>query len=156
MEVFALLTRHGISAALVVLGLAAAVAGAQERDYRQVDSPYQAELDYRINDELRPRVEVDGIRWLRLAVRTRDGRGIAADKQNPVTVESTVLTVGEPAEVHIILLFEDEDGLPLERLSCDPEKSGRGEVREIRQKFKIDGGVLEATRKLYVYFEVIR
>jgi hypothetical protein len=150
------LARHLIPAALMALLMAAATAGAQDRDYRQVESPFQAELEYRINDELRPRVEVDGVRWIRLAVRTRDGNNISTDKQNPVFVETTVLTEGDPAEVHIILLFEDEEGRPLERLSCDPEKSGRSEVKEIRQKFKIDGRVLEATRKVYVYFEVIR
>jgi len=62
-------------------------ATAQEGEYRAVDNPFQDDFEYRINTDLRPMVEVDGVRWTRFAIRTKAGQEIAADKNIPITVE---------------------------------------------------------------------
>jgi hypothetical protein len=144
--------------AAFVLALCAAVTpgGAQDRSFRQESNPFQADFDYRINSELEPLVEVDGARWLRFAVRTRDGRDIDLSKPNPVTVEFEVDADGDDATVLLIVLFEDAHGNALERLACDPARSARGRASQHSQKHKVDGRVLDATRRVYLYFEVSR
>jgi hypothetical protein len=129
---------------------------AQTDDYRSVASPFQQEFDYTVNSDLRPSVEVDGVRWLRFAVKTRDGRAIETDKLNPVLVEIDLRGGSENAGLQLIVLFENEQGSPLHRLPCDPEKTGKDRMKEIVQKHKLPGAVLEATRKVYLYLEVIR
>lgn len=147
--------RPAIAVVVLLLGSLGA-AGAQGRDVRRVESPFQGEFDYRIGEELRPRVEVDGVLWTRFAVRTRDGRDIDLDKPNPVLVEFDIVAEGEPADVQLIVLFEDEHGNPLERLACDPVDTGRGRLKNVVEKHKLPGIALQATRKVYLYFEVTR
>jgi hypothetical protein len=121
-----------------------------------VNSPFQQEFDYTIDSELRPLVEVDGVRWIRFSVKSRDGREIVADKPNPVQVEFDLLGGSENADVQLIILFEDEYGNALERLTCDSVKADRDRLREISQKHKVPGLVLQSTHKVYLYFEVTR
>jgi hypothetical protein len=150
---------HRSTLATVVLAVCAAAApgAAQDRTFRQETNPFQADFDYVVNSELEPLVEVDGVRWLRFAVRTREGRDIDLSKSNPVTVELEVDPGTEnDATVLLIVLFEDAHGNALERLACEPARSGRGRISQLSQKHKVDGRVLEATRRVYLYFEVTR
>jgi hypothetical protein len=133
-----------------------AAAAAQGTDYRAATSPFQQEFEYTVDSELRPMVEVDGVRWIRFAVVTREGREIVPDKPNPVQVEFDLLGGSENADVQLIILFEDEYGNALERLTCDPVKADRDRLREISQKHKVPGLVLQSTHKVYLYFEVTR
>ena len=145
--------RSTLAAAVLAVCAAATPGAAQDRTISQEANPFQADFDYRVNSDLEPLVEVEGVRWLRFAVRTREGRTIDLSKSNPVTVEIEVDPGGDDATVLIIVLFEDAHGNALERLACEPARSGRG---LISQKHKVDGEVLDATRRVYLYFEVTR
>jgi hypothetical protein len=143
----------------VFVGLALAwwlpvAAAAQDTGYRSVSSPFHDDFRYLVNDELRPRVDVDGVRWLRFAITTHEGRDIEPGKANTVLVEFDVRGGTEKALVQLIILFEDEYGNALERLSCQAEKINRDRLEEIVQKHKVSGTVLQATRRVYLYFEV--
>ena len=150
------LRRGGLIAGALLSWWLPAAAAAQSTEYAAVTSPFQQEFDYAIDSELRPMVEVDGVRWIRFAVMTREGREIVADKPTPVQVELDLLGGSENAEVQLIILFEDEYGNALERLTCEPVKADRDRLREVSQKHKLPGLVLQSTHKVYLYFEVTR
>ena len=79
-----------------------------------------------------------------------------AAKEVPLLVEVDILNNGDSADVLLIVLFEDENGDSLDRLELDTIKAGRGRLKEEIQKHKVTGSVLEATRQLYLFFEVSR
>ncbi len=145
-----------VAAALMALCLAATPAAAQNADYTTAANPFQDDFDYEIGADLRPLVAVDGVRWIRFAIRPRSDREYDPTKEVPIMVEVDVLNNGESADVLLIVLFEDENGNSLDRLELDTVKAGRGRLREEIQKHKITGSVLEATRSLYLFFEVSR
>jgi hypothetical protein len=146
----------GVAAAALLPWCLAGEAFAQEGGFRTVASPFQQEFDYTVGDELRPQVEVDGVRWIRFAVAVRDEKGVADDKPVPVEVTFELRGGTENAEVQLVVLLENEHGRLLHRLSCDPVKAGRERVKEIVQRHKVPRAALEQTRKVYLYFEVIR
>ncbi len=132
------------------------IAYSQQGQIQKVENPFQEEFDYTVNTELTPNVEVDGVRWSRFAVRTKEGEEFAADNIVPVTVEFDLFNTTESAKVLVIVLFENENGNPLGRIECKRVSTGRERLREVVQKFKIDGSVLLVTRKVYLLFEVQR
>lgn len=146
----------GVAVAALLPWCLAAEVSAQEGGFRTVASPFQQEFDYTVGDELRPQVEVDGVRWIRFAVTTPDERDGSSDK--PVAVEVALELRGgdDNAKVQIVVLFENEYGRLLHRLPCDPVKVGRERVKETVQRHKVPGAALEQTRKVYLYFEIIR
>lgn len=138
---------------LVFSGLAAA----QESEFNPVDSPYQDEFEYSVDTDLRPRVEVDGVRWVRFGVHTKEGQEIVADEETPVTVEVDVVNQNpDNARVLVIVLFEDAQGAPLDRIECKQFKVSGERGKESVQKFKLAGRVLLNTRKVYLFCEVER
>lgn len=142
---------------LLILTAVAALAVAQNRTFRPVDSPFQGEFDYRVNYELEPQVEVDGVRWSRFAVLLRGDRALDPERDNPATIELDVEnTNSEKVRVQVVILFEDADGNPLVRVNYSPFRIGGGRYLEVDQKFKIAGPVLTETRKVYLFFEVQR
>ena len=144
-----------VMAAVLAFCLPAA-AYAQEGYFEEAGNPFQTEPDFTINTELTPQVEVDGVRWMRFTVRTKEGREIAPDRITPVFVELDLFNTIESARVLVIVLFEDENGNPLDRIECPEINVGRERLREAVQKHKVDGSVLLATRKVYLLFEVLR
>jgi hypothetical protein len=145
-----------LAAAMLAVWAAATPGAAQDRAFRQEANPFQADFDYRVNSELEPLVEVGGVRWRRFAVRTREGRDVDPSRPNPVTVELEVDPGADDATVLLIVLFEDAHGNALERLACEPARIDRGRSSRLAQKHKVDGRVLDATRRVYLYFEVSR
>ena len=140
----------------LTLGLVGA-ALAQSPDYRIVSSPFQEDLDYQIGTDLRPRVEIDGVRWTRFAIQPKEGKEIVAGKEMPITVELEFANqTSNGARLLVIVLFEDESGNPLDRIECKPVKTGGDRLKESIQKFKIEGNVLLRTRKVYLFCEVER
>ncbi|MGD9253607.1 MAG: hypothetical protein PVG92_06705 [Holophagae bacterium] len=139
----------------ILLTVAGAPAQAQDTSYRTAENPYQDELDYQINDELDMGLEIDGVRWSHFAVKLRTDRERDPDRNHPVTVELQLENTGRRnANVLLIILFEDAEGDPLERLQCEPITVGAGRSRDSAQKYKLSGAVLEATRKIYLFVEV--
>jgi len=145
-----------MAAALLVLSGSYTPIAAQQNDFTAVESPFQREIEYEIGDDLRPGVEVDGVRWIRFAVRTRNDREYPADKPVPVNVEVDLLNRSENAGVLIIVLFEDENGAALGRLELDSIDAKQDRLREAVQKHKIIASVIEATKKVYLFLEVSR
>ena len=132
-------------------------ATAQEVEYRVVDNPFQDDFEYRIDTDLEPNVEVDGVRWTRFAIRIKKGQDIVADKDMPVTVELEFVSSNQTkAKVLVIALFEDSGGGPLDRIECKPVAMSTNRLKESVQKFKLRGSVLEATRRVYLFLEVER
>ena len=129
---------------------------AQERQYREVESPFQEDFEYSVNTELAPLVEVDGVRWTRFAVMVKGGKDIVEGKDMAVTVElDFVNTNSNTVKVLVIALFEDAAGTPLDRVECDPVSASRSRPKESVQKFRLPGAVLEATRRVYLYCEIL-
>jgi hypothetical protein len=150
--------RHGalVTAFLLLVGLVGS-ATAQEGEYRVVDNPFQDEFEYRIDTDLQPNVEVDGVRWTRFAIHIKKDQDIVSDKDMPVTVELEFVSSNqEKAKVQVIVLLEDSGGGPLDRIECKPVATSTNRVKESVQKFKLRGSVLEATRRVYLFLEVER
>ena len=138
---------------LAISGLVAA----QEPEYTRVDSPFQEEFDYNVDTDLRPRVEIDSVRWTRFGVHTKEGKEIVADNEIPVTVElDFVNQSSEAAKILVIVLFEDAQGAPLDRVECKQVRVSGERGKESVQKFKLEGRVLLDARKVYLFCEVER
>ena len=145
-----------VTTCIMMVGLIGS-ATAQEGEYRAVDSPFQDDFEYRINTDLQPMVEVDGVRWTRFGVYTKEGQQIAADKDMPVTVELEFVSSNrQRVKVLVIALLEDSGGGPLERIECKPVATSTNRLKESVQKFKLSGKVLKATRRVYLFVEVER
>jgi hypothetical protein len=143
-------------AVLLIWGLVG-VSTAQDGEYRSVDNPFQDEFDFTVNSNIEPLIEVDGIRWRRFGLHVKTGREIDTEKDVPVTVENDLLnTTGNSAKVMVIVLLEDAAGTPLDRIECNAVSVGADRLKESVQKFKIHGAVLEATRKIYLFYEIQR
>ena len=141
---------------MVIAAMVATVA-AQDAEYRAVDSPFQESFDFTVNTDLRPMVEVAGVRWTRFAINTKGGREVDPEKETPVTVElGFVNTSSVSVKVLVIALFEDNNGVTLDRLECAKVKAGNDRLKESVQKYRISGAVLRATRRVYLFCEVER
>lgn len=132
-------------------------ANAQDAGYRAVDSPFQDGFEFEVNTDLEPMVEVAGVRWTNFAINVKGDREIDPGKETPVTVElGFVNTNSESVKVLVIALFEDENGVTLDRLECAKVKAGNDRLKESVQKYRISGAVLQATRQVYLFCEVER
>ena len=139
-----------------MVGLIGSATG-QEGEYRAVNNPFQDDFEYQINTDLRPMVEIDGVRWTRFAIRTKEGQEIATDKNIPVTVELEFASSNQnKVKVLVIALLEDSGGGSLDRIECKPVGASTNRLKESVQKFKLPGNILEATRRVYLFIEVSR
>lgn len=142
--------------ALVLLAFVSPVFGQEDAaEWQQVESPYQEGFKYSVGDDLRPRVEIDGLRWIRLNLATKGEREIKAGEETQMVLTLEFENRAESSrEARIILLFQDSVGRPLERLTLDSVKVGSGKFEEDRQKLKINGDALLSMSELYIYCEV--
>ncbi len=148
--------RATIFAAILMIG-GIQSAYSQDIAYRAVENPFQDEFDYEINSELNPMVEIDGLRLTRFAILVKGEGEFEADKATSLTVEYGARNTNpESVKVYVIALLEDAEGDALDRLECDPTTVGRERLKEVSQKFKLPGSVLEATRKIYLFVEIER
>lgn len=148
--------RTALVTVIVLAALVTAVA-AQEGGYRAEESPFQGSFDYRVNDDLQPMVEVAGVRWTRFGVYVKSDRELDPEKETPITVElGFVNTNSDSVRVLVIALFEDDNGVTLDRLECAKVKANKDALKEAVQKYKISGAVLQATRRVYLFCEVER
>jgi len=141
----------------MVIVAVVATATAQDAGYRAVDNPFQDSFEFAVNTDLRPMVEVAGVRWTRFGINVKGDREIDPEKETPVTVElGFVNTNSESVKVLVIALFEDDNGVTLDRLECAKVKVGNDRLKESVQKYRISGAVLQATRRVYLFCEVER
>jgi hypothetical protein len=130
---------------------------AQGNEYRSVESPFQEDFEFTVNSDIRPSVEVDGVRWTRFGVHVRGDREIEADKDIPVTIElGFVNTNPNGVKILVIALLEDVNGNPLERVECNRVSANNDRLKESVQKFKISGAVLNRMQRVYLFCEVER
>jgi len=142
---------------VIVIAALVTAAAAQEGGYRAEESPFQGSFDYRVNDDLQPMVEVAGVRWTRFGVYVKSDRELDPEKETPITVElGFVNTNSDSVRVLVIALFEDDNGVTLDRLECAKVKANKDALKEAVQKYKISGAVLQATRRVYLFCEVER
>jgi hypothetical protein len=133
----------------------AATGVGQDMAFRQAASPFQEGAPYRIGTGLVPSVEVDGIRWNHARVDTQNGSDPVAGRENNViaTLRFDNRTK-RAANLTVVLMLEDSAGGELERLVFLPIRIGGNRTKEFRQKFKIPGDDLLATRKIYLFCSV--
>lgn len=135
----------------------AATATAQDAGYREVESPFQESYEFTLNTKLQPMVEVAGVRWTQFGIFVKGDGEIDPEKDTPVTVELGFVNTGsESVKVLVIALFEDENGVTLNRLECAKVKAGSDRLKESVQKYRVPGVVLRATRRVYLFCEIER
>ena len=128
---------------------------AQGNEYRAIESPFLQDLEFTVNTDLNPSVEVAGVRWTRFGVHVKGDREIQADKDMPVTIElGFVNTNPDGVKILVIALFEDVNGNPLERVECSRVSANNDRLKESVQKFKISGAVLTHMQRVYLFCEV--
>lgn len=138
-----------------VFAALAATAAAQESAYRAVENPFQDDFEFVVNSDLRPMVEIVGVRWTRFGLHVKGGREIDREKEMPITVElGFVNTNSDGVRILVIALLEDAYGNTLERLECSRFSANNDRLRESVQKFKVSGTALELTRRVYLFCEI--
>ena len=148
---------HGSRLLLLLLAGALVTAVAAAEDFAVVANPYQAEFPFAIDAELRPAVEVDGIRWLSLRVTPKDADDVRSGEQTTAFVTFELENRrDEGATAIVIALLEDEQGNGLDRVECEPVEVPGASAKSFRYKTKIQGDVLLATKKIYLFLEARR
>jgi len=145
-----------IAAFVTAAVMASSPLSAQDPDWRVVDNPYQEDIEYVVGTTHEPGVEVDGIRWRSFGIVTpeRDpfagGEPIRAD----VLVEFENRN-SKSAKVLVILLLEDEDGAPLDRIEVGQFKLSGNRLKERKVTAELAPEVVDATRRIYIFCEVM-
>lgn len=148
-----MIQRTAFIAALVIW--AVATASAQGDGVRVVDNPFQDDFVYRVDNDLEPMVEIAGVRWTRFGIHVKGDNDIDPSKSVPVTVElDFVNTNPNGVKVLVIILFEDANGNPIDRLECDRVSVSGDRPKESADKYKVSGAVLQATARVYLFCEV--
>ncbi len=158
-------SRHPTSLAtrifsLAFFGLAMAAnavpAFGQDSEWTAVDNPYQEDVEYSIGDTFNPGVVVEGVRWHSFIVAAPD-RAFASDRVN-VSTDLTVQVENrgtKSAKVLVILLLEDAEGNPLERIEVRQFKVPSGRLKERTESIVLSTATLNSTERVYLFFEVM-
>jgi hypothetical protein len=150
---------EGVTLAAIVMAMVfmAGSAFAQSETWREVDNPYQEDLEIVVGTTLSPRVQIDGVRWRSLLVAARNGATVTAGDNVDLEV-AVAFENREPssAKLLVILLLEDDAGSPLERLELKTFKAGGERLKERSESVSLPGDVVLAIRRVYVYCEVSR
>ena len=134
----------------------AATAAAQGAAWREVDNPYQEDIAYDLGDTVYPHVDVEGLRWQSLTIDVGDGELIAAEQDVAVEISIEVENrTGSSERVLVILLLEDADGGPLDRIEMKPFKVAGERRKERRESTRLASEDLRATERVYLFFEVL-
>jgi len=140
---------------LLAMGLGPAVATAQDGGFERVDNPFQQEYPYSVGEDLRPGVQIDGLKWYLVNISPRD-----PDDVRPGTPVKTIVRLGfdnttdRNLKVIAVVLFEDAHGNGLDRVEIDDIRVPARESKVVREKVKLESDLLIATRKLYIFCEV--
>jgi hypothetical protein len=153
------LRRAPRTARAIVAALALAVAvpvAAQSIEWRVVDNPYQEDVNYAVGDRFEPGVAVRDIRWRSFTIAAPDrdpfAGGQTVDVEVIVEVENRRT---DGVRILIILLLEDGDGNPLDRIEIPAFKVPGSRLKDRRQIAALPTTVIEATRRVYLFFEVL-
>lgn len=145
-----------VLAATALMVCVSGTASAQSPTWREVDNPYQEDIVYQLGETYFPQVDVEGVRWQSLAIDVGGGGLIAAEQDVAVEVSVEVENRTASSErVLIILLLEDADGGPLDRIEMKPFKVGGERRKERRESTRLASEDLRATERVYLFFEVL-
>ena len=130
---------------------------AQDPDWRIVENPYQEDIEYSVGATHAPMIEVDGVRWRSFSLETPDFDLVGDDE----TVDTEVVLEFEnrrikSAKILVILLLEDENGDPLDRIAAKPFKLAGGRLKERKETAKLSVADLKAARRVYLFFEILK
>jgi len=151
------LARLVISIAAVVSVVAISThAAAQSADWRVVENPYQEDIEYSLGSTFTPRVEIEGVRWRSFTIEAPDRESLidGEDAEAEVTMEFENRS-DTSAKVLVILLLEDGDGNPLDRIEARQFKLASGRLKERKETVKLPAANLKAVERVYVFFEVM-
>lgn len=142
-------------AAAIALAVAVSPASAQSPPWRVVDNPYQEDIEYEVGSDYSPMVEVEGIQWRSFSLERPDFNLVEDDE---IVASELVLEFenrrDKSARILVILLLEDENGAPLDRIEAKPFKLAAGRLKERKETARLTAGDLKAARKVYLFFEV--
>ena len=143
-------------AAVATAAVIAAPVGAQSSDWRVVENPYQEDIEISIGETHSPRVEVEGIRWRALTIDGPDGAQLipGEDVELEVALEFENRR-NKSAKILVILLLEDAEGRPLDRIEAKQFKLAAGRLKERRESATISETNYKAVERVYVFFEVV-
>ena len=150
---FAVSTAVAITASWAMVGTAMA----QDADWRVVDNPYQEDIEYSFGSTYTPRVEVEGIRWRSFRIEAPDSDQLVDGE----TVETEVTLEFEnrrskSAKILVILLLEDVNGNPLDRIEVKQFKVAGGRLKERNETANLSSEVIRSARRVYVFFEILQ
>jgi len=140
-----------------IVSIMASPAVAQDDEWRVVDNPYQEDIEYQIGATHTPGVEVEGVRWRSFKIETIE-RGLFAVGES-VDTEVTLAIENrrtKSAKILVIMLLEDENGNPLDRIEARQFKVAAGRLKERTENVRLSGEVLNSTRRIYVFFEILQ
>ncbi len=143
-------------AAMITAAVMAAPAMAQNPDWQIVENPYQEDIEYSVGETHTPMVQVEGVRWRSFSIERPDF-GLVDDDE---IVDTDVILEFEnrrdkSVRILVILLLEDENGAPLDRIEAKSFKLAAGRLKERKENAKIQAGNLKAAQKVYLFFEVL-
>jgi len=147
-----------VSIAAVVSVTAISIpAFAQSADWRVVENPYQEDIEYSIGIAFTPRVEVEGVRWRSFTIEAPDKAflidGEEAEIEVTIECENRDST---SARILVILLLEDADGNPLDRIEARQFKLAAGRLKERKETARLPAANIKAVERVYVFFEVTK
>lgn len=149
--------RQFVFAAAFIVGVTGAVlVTAQTAEWRLVDNPYQEDVPYTINEVFEPGVTVEGVRWLSFSIVSPNRE--ALDDEQPAQVDARVVMENrrpKSAKILVILLLEDADGRPLERIEIRQFKVPGNRVKDRTETVELSKAVLDDTRRAYIFLEVV-
>jgi hypothetical protein len=144
---------HRVAAVLLVV-LAAGVAAAQQPgSYTPVENPYQADLAFTSGKPIDLFVEIDGVRVDGIVV--LPGGDPRAGEQVECQIQVLGVSVADKrATVNAVILLEDAEDKPLERVTLDPFRIKAGKPFDEKQKRVVNGDALLGASKVYVLVQV--
>lgn len=130
---------------------------AQDDEWRISENPYQADLEYTIGESFSPRVEIESLRWRSFKIDSVDGQGVVAGEDVDVEIALEFENRGRKSvKVLVILLLENEDGTPLDRIEVKTFKVSADRLKERTETTTLRGDVLLSTRRVYAFCEVLK
>lgn len=129
---------------------------AQNPDWRIVENPYQEDIEYSIGESHAPMVQVAGVRWRSFSIERPDFGLVDDDEIVDIEVVFEFESRREKsARILVILLLEDENGAPLDRIEAKSFKLAAGRLKERKEDVKIQARNLKAAQRVYLFFEVV-
>lgn len=129
---------------------------AQSEDWRVVENPYQEDIEYSLGSTFTPGVEVEGVRWRALTIEAPDTDSLVDGEDAEIEVAFEFENRGaKSAKILLILLLEDVDGNPLDRVEARPFKLTSGRLKERKETVNLPAANLKAVERVYVFFEVM-